>query len=257
MTSTINSAIELAKKTGWNVFPINPNTKKPVFAGWQGKACSEPRQIERLFAPYPTAGIGVPTGPINGITVIDIDVKNGVDGFKTIDRLGLQLWTGMVATTPSGGSHFYFRTNQEVYKSTVGEKGIGLGVDVRSIGGFVVAPPTISDRGQYVWQCDLDAASIRLFPLGHELKKKLQGPSSNKQGNRTFRLRPRDLLAPVYEGCRNDEMASRCGYLFAKGLPADDVLVKMLVINNEAFHPPLPEREITTIHRSIMKREVR
>lgn len=102
MTSTINSAIELAKKTGWKVFPINPNTKKPVFAGWQGKACSEPRQIEKSFAPYPTAGIGVPTGPINGITVIDIDVKNGVDGFKTIDRLGLQLWTGMVATTPSG-----------------------------------------------------------------------------------------------------------------------------------------------------------
>jgi len=37
MTSTINSAIELAKKTGWKVFPINPNTKKPVFAGWQGR----------------------------------------------------------------------------------------------------------------------------------------------------------------------------------------------------------------------------
>ncbi len=257
MAKLTKAAIELAKKTGWKVFPVNPNTKIPVFSGWQDKACSEPHLIERLFAPYPNAGIGVPTGPINGITVIDIDVKNGVNGFKTIDRLGLQLWTGVVATTPSGGSHFYFRTNQDVYTSTVGVKGIGLGVDVRSDGGFVVAAPTISDLGQYVWKCDLDAVSLRLFPLGHELKKKLQGPSTKKQGNRTLSLRPRDLLAPVYEGCRNDEMASRCGYLFAKGLPADDVLVKMRVINNEAFHPPLPEREITTIHRSIMKREVR
>ena len=125
------------------------------------------------------------------------------------------------------------------------------------ISGFVVAPPTISDRGQYVWQCDLDAASIRLFSLGHELKKKLQGSNNKKQGNGNLCLKPRDLLAPANEGCRNDEMTSRCGYLFARGLQADDVLLKMHVINNEAFHPPLPEREITTIHRSIMKREIR
>ena len=91
MTNTIKSAIELARKTGWKVFPANPKTKKPVFSGWQQKASADPSTIEQLFAPYSNAVIGLPTGPINGITVVDVDTKNGVDGYKTIDRLGLEL----------------------------------------------------------------------------------------------------------------------------------------------------------------------
>jgi hypothetical protein len=57
------------------------------------------------------------------------------------------------------------------------------------------------------------------------------------------------------EGQHNAEMTSRCGYMFARGLKPDDVLAKMFVINQAAFSPPLPEREIMTIHRSIQKRE--
>ena len=120
MTSTIKSAIELAQKTGWRVFPANPKTKKPVFSGWQQNASADPSTIEQLFAPYSNAVIGLPTGPINGITVVDVDTKKGVDGYKTIDRLGPELWTGVIATTPTGGGHFYFRTGLELYPSSVG-----------------------------------------------------------------------------------------------------------------------------------------
>ncbi|MDA0332169.1 MAG: bifunctional DNA primase/polymerase [Proteobacteria bacterium] len=255
MTNTIKSAIELARKTGWKVFPANPTTKKPVFSGLQQKASADPSTIEQLFAQYSNAVIGLPTGPINGITVVDVDTKKGVDGYKTIDRLGLELWTGVVATTPTGGGHYYFRTGLELYPSSVVEQGIGLGVDVRSNGGFVIAPPSVSVFGQYIWKGDLDAAFLHLFPLGHKRKQIITPkPKYTKPaGNR--RLPPRDLLAPVMEGQRNAEMTSRCGYMFARGLKPADVLAKMFAINQAAFSPPLPEREIIIIHRSIQKRE--
>ena len=60
MTNTIKSAIELAQKTGWRVFPANPKTKKPVFSGWQQNASADPSTIEQLFAPYSNAVIGLP-----------------------------------------------------------------------------------------------------------------------------------------------------------------------------------------------------
>jgi len=126
---------------------------------------------------------------------------------------------------------------------------------LRSNGGFVIAPPSVSVFGQYSWKRDLDAALLHLFPLGHKLKQIITPkPKYTKPaGNR--RLPPRDLLAPVMEGQRNAEMTSRCGYMFARDLKPADVLAKMFAINQAAFSPPLPEREIINIHRSIQKRE--
>jgi hypothetical protein len=79
-----------------------------------------------LFASYPNAVIGLPIGQINVITVVDVDTKNGVDGYKTMDQLGLKLWTGVMAKTPTGDGHFYFRTGPELYPSSVGKQGIGV-----------------------------------------------------------------------------------------------------------------------------------
>ena len=48
---------------------------------------ANPSIIEHLFASYPNADIGLPTGQIKRISVVDVDTKNDVDGHKTIDQL--------------------------------------------------------------------------------------------------------------------------------------------------------------------------
>ena len=84
MTSSVDKAIKLANDFGWRVFPANLKNKRPLISGWQERATSDPDGIRELFTPFPNAMIGLPTGPINKITVVDLDKKNEVDGFKTV-----------------------------------------------------------------------------------------------------------------------------------------------------------------------------
>ena len=74
------AALALAAE-GWHVIPLGPN-KRPLVKGWQDKATSDARQIERWWARRPDAMPGLVTGERNGFTVLDIDQKNGKDGVQ-------------------------------------------------------------------------------------------------------------------------------------------------------------------------------
>ena len=82
MRSNIASALELSSRFGWRVFPAKPADKSPFINGWQQRATADAIEIERLFGPFPDAMIGLPTGSINGLTILDLDLKNGVDGVQ-------------------------------------------------------------------------------------------------------------------------------------------------------------------------------
>jgi len=64
------------------------------------------------------------------------------------------------------------------------------------------------------------------------------------------------LLDPIFEGCRNDTMASRIGYLLRK-LEPSLALKAAQHINQECCKPPLSERELLATFYSILKREMR
>ena len=93
--------------------------------------------------------IGVPTGPVNGITVLDLDVREDYDGCENLRELGLEIPHTLTSLTPSGGRHYYFATGDREIKCSASK--ISQGVDVRGIGGYVVAPPSNSVNGNYTW----------------------------------------------------------------------------------------------------------
>jgi hypothetical protein len=92
--------------------------------------------------------IGIPTGtPINAI-VLDIDVKDpAANGFDTLEDLGHSILpdTPMVHTA-SDGMHVYFANPERELKCSAGL--IGPGLDIRSTGGYVIAP---SPGSGYTW----------------------------------------------------------------------------------------------------------
>jgi Bifunctional DNA primase/polymerase, N-terminal len=53
------------------------------------------------------------------------------------------------ATTGGGGAHYYFRSDAEI-RNSAGK--IGQGIDIRGLGGYVVAPPRRHVSGRsYAW----------------------------------------------------------------------------------------------------------
>jgi hypothetical protein len=143
--------IEAYVAEGYALFPVGPD-KKPLVK-WKDGATSDLAQLRAWWTKWPTAMIGLPTGERNGITVLDVDCKNGANGFNSLAENGWVIPLGVVEVkTPSGGSHFYFEY-ESGFKTTAGK--IGHGLDVRNDGGYVVAPPSRplwdGSKGEYAY----------------------------------------------------------------------------------------------------------
>jgi hypothetical protein len=179
------AARQLAAERGWFVFEARykwlDKTKKWNKQGrWSGSKTNgrnwamtrEPAEIAKLWVKYPDDPLGVPTGSVNGIFVVDIDTVtlggHKYDGFASLraleERYG-SLPPTLMAKSPTGSAHYYFRSPPGVLiKNSASEIAIdgdnlALGIDIRGEGGMVIAPPSKHPRGgQYRWLNDLDVA---------------------------------------------------------------------------------------------------
>lgn len=147
-TSNLDIALSFAER-GFVVFPCDhyANPKRPKLK-WTQEATSNPEMIRRMWKKWPNALVALPTGKINGIIVLDIDRKNGVDGFVSLREIGFDYgsYEGFKVRTPSGGVHLYFSYREHVRNSVNWH---APGLDVRSDGGYVIAGGSIPDLGAY------------------------------------------------------------------------------------------------------------
>lgn len=157
LTST-QKAMQLAER-GFKVFPLNKN-KKPIFTEFYKKASANPKMVEVMFQSKYEFGTGAidwkkkDQGYLIGIStdnliVVDIDNKHGHDGngnfFKLTDNY---LYTNtMCVGTPSDGFHLYFRKEDVDYKNSISL--LADGIDTRGFHGFVVAPGSVTEKGDY------------------------------------------------------------------------------------------------------------
>ena len=78
---------------------------------------------------------GVPTGAVNGIDIVDVDVKHGAQGADWFWANFERLPKTRLVVTESGGWHIYFQ-HHEGLKGSVNR--IAPGVDVRADGNYAV-----------------------------------------------------------------------------------------------------------------------
>jgi len=127
------------------IFPCKPN-KKPLTPNGFKDATTNEKRVQEWWRLWPDAMIGMPTGPKSGIDVLDLDVKpdEGIDGRDFFPSW--QTMSPVIAQTPSGGAHLYFRSAGEVRNST---DLIAPGVDTRGEGGYAIVPPSRSAARRY------------------------------------------------------------------------------------------------------------
>jgi hypothetical protein len=145
-TTTLRDAALALAGAGWKIFPITPGQKEPpLIKGWQDKATSDPAIVGQWWAQWPDANIGT-KAPFG----LDIDTKNGKDGFATLATLEAKhgpLPETLTARTPSGGLHKHF--DGPVVGNSASK--IGPGLDIRSGNGYLVMPPSRTAAGVYEW----------------------------------------------------------------------------------------------------------
>lgn len=141
---------------GWRVAPLPKNVKWPYITEWQKRASTDPSIIMNWWADGASdSGVCIVTGRETGMWVLDVDVKDGKDGVATLRALiaengGEPLPETLVARTPTGGYHYFFKYPETGEISTV--KDIGEGLDVRGDRGQVNAAPTQHfDLPPYRW----------------------------------------------------------------------------------------------------------
>ncbi|NJA88064.1 hypothetical protein HCX48_02355 [Rhodocyclus tenuis] len=96
--------------------------------------------------------VGIVTGEISGITVIDVDIADGKGGAESWHEATKEHGEPqtLMAQTGSGGMHVFFKYNSALKTAS---NVLGKGVDVRNNGGYIVAAPSRHrSGGSYSWQ---------------------------------------------------------------------------------------------------------
>jgi hypothetical protein len=149
---------------GWWVLPLRPRGKVPLgrTRGFKD-ATRDPAEVEAIWRRHPTANVGVRTGRLSGISVLDVDPESGGgDSLARIEAEHGPLPGTITQITGGGGVHLVYR-----YKPGLGIGAAvwGPGLDLRSEGGYIVAAPSIHPNGcRYRWLGDVWRDNLAEWP---------------------------------------------------------------------------------------------
>ena len=215
----------------YSIIPIGPD-KRPLieWKKYQYEKADE-KQVREWFDKENPPNIGIVTGKISNITVVDVEKGGKWEHYPVTQT----------SRTGGGGYHLYYK-----YAEGMGNKArIHELTDIRGDGGYVVAPPSLHASGnRYEWT---RKEVTQPFPYS------MFNASPEKKGDWET------LLKGAGEGERNQTAAQIIGK-FISALPPEDWMTtawQMAVLWNQGNTPPLPERELRATFNSIMGREVR
>lgn len=241
---------------GWYLLPCKPGSKVPATRNGVYGASNDLGKLVEVLRKYPNLNWAVANGA-SRLFVIDVDSKGGgLEVLTPIEQAYTRLTrTPLVAYTPNGGWHFYFRMQVDL-PCTVGR--IAKGVDTRGVGGYtMLAPSTIENSayGEYLWldEADLD---VELPPVPQWLVDMLTKPAVETDAIRVEDLegsaqRIADWLYSAPEGERNNRLFwAACEYRrIGVGLTQ-----AQNALGSVAKHIGLPEREAAKTIASAYKR---
>jgi Bifunctional DNA primase/polymerase, N-terminal len=153
------SALAAAVALGLPAFPCRPDKSPACPHGWCN-ATADPAALGELWRRCPGPLVGVATGAVSGLDVLDIDDARHPEAADWRAQHHDRLPPTRAHRTRSGGSHLLFRHADALRCSA---SRIAPGIDVRADGGYIVwwpatAEPVLSDVPPAPWpQWLLDA----------------------------------------------------------------------------------------------------
>ena len=224
------------RRLGWSPIPIKERSKEPNLLELR-PYLSRKATKEELDA-WAWSGVGIVTGPVSGILVLDVD---GPEGEEQLRKHGHP--PTPIVRTASGGLHLYFKHPAHEVKTGIR---VAPGLDVKASGGYVVAPPSIGPNGKpYEWIVSPEVAELADPP--EWLLAVLR--------SRRFKAPAGPVGERVPEGGRNKTLASLAGSMRRRGAGEAAILAALQVTNAERCIPPLEAEEVAKIAASVSRYE--
>jgi len=237
---------------GWSVVPVVAREKRPLVK-WEALQTTPPtaKQLDGWFRRWPDANVGIVTGEVSNLIVLDIDPRHGGDrSLEELEHRYGPLPVTVEAIAGGGGRHLYF-THPGL--ETRNRTGLAPGIDLRGDGGYIVAPPSIHPSGAaYLWKPGHAPGEMAPAPLPHWLYRTPAGRGGRAgRSPEDWRRLVRDGVA---EGERNATVAALTGHLLGHGIDPEVALELMLAWNRIRCRPPLAGDEVAQVVASIPRR---
>jgi len=208
---------------GFSVIPIRPD-KKP-FIQWQDfqKRRATAEEIRAWWTKWPMANVGIVTGEISGIFVIDCDNE---EAYNKIQELLPDSFITCIAKTPRG-YHLYliYPKGQNISNAT----SIIPGVDIRGEGGYIIAPPSVNVEGKvYTWLpgMSIDEVAPTTIPDAILINTSIKGGGyRGGEQNTTTTTDHNDHNRPqmFILGTRDNDLFHTANCLVKGGMPDDEI----------------------------------
>lgn len=252
---SIAEYVTLYGKTKLMMLPVvglERGGKAPAIASWQSKASADSRAVLGSFGGLSCQNIGIATGVLSSLAVLDVDPRHGGDVSLTeLEREFGRLPDTPIVHTGGGGEHYYFRASGPMRSRT----GIRPGLDFKADGGFVVAPPSLhASGGRYEWDGVLNLETVSLAPLPPWLFALVASHPTASSGERLRTVG--ELATALVEGKRNNALTSVAGHLLRRYVEPGLVLELLHAANVAYGHPPLPREEVDRIAESVARMEL-
>lgn len=217
--------------------------KRPLLTSWKEFQSRKATEAELLswFSQWPEANIGIVTGLISGITVVDIDTYKQPSTPVTTFPVTRTVRTG------NGGYHLIYKYKEGLTISANAYPHLP-GVDIRSDGGFIIAAGSVTD-----YEKDGKRMGGEYTVVNDELPTDF--PEELFTNNK-----PKRKLSDtvnVKTGARNDSITSVIGKLLqahSESVWYSEVLPAIEKINS-TYVPPLPLDEVHTTFNSVVNLE--
>jgi hypothetical protein len=247
------------QQLGFSVIPVRKD-KKP-FIKWERyqseKADSD--QLRAWWEKWPNGNIGLVTGEVSGIDVVDCDSEKGRDA---LNEFLSDSHIMPISKTPKGW-HYFFKHSP----------GLSNGVrviadcDLRTTGGYIIVPPSKNGEGKpYAWMQDLKITDVSPARMPKMLFEILQSGGASKALNKKNAVLSTPDLRSQYSvlsmGGRNisfdepgrDETLFHIANCLFKGGMAKDNILKCLHFIGSNCNPPFKKRDVSAKIKSALKR---